>query len=125
MTSRFELHESFIQAGIYLRSWSPQTVRTYRQGLSALGIERPTKDELDAWVIGLRERKVTPTGCNMYIRSINSYLTWLHSEGHVAHRLRVRLMKCPLHIPTLLSPADIRALVAFKPSLRWERRAWW
>jgi len=82
MTSRFDLHESFIQSGIYLRNWSPRTVRTYRQGLSVLGIERPTKVELDAWVIRLRERNVTPGGCNMSIRSINSYLTSLHSEGH-------------------------------------------
>jgi hypothetical protein len=42
------LHEAFIQAGIYLRNWSPRTVRTYRQGLAALAIERPVKVELDA-----------------------------------------------------------------------------
>jgi hypothetical protein len=49
MSSRFVLHESFIQAGLYLRNWSPRTIRTYRQGLAALGIECPTKAQLDAW----------------------------------------------------------------------------
>ena len=72
---RLRYTKRFIQVGIYLRNWSPRTVRTYRQGLATLAIERPIKAELDAWVVGLRERRLTPGGCNMYIRSVNSYLT--------------------------------------------------
>jgi integrase/recombinase XerD len=124
MSSRFERHESFIQAGLYLRNWSARTVRTYRQGLAALGIECPTKGQLDAWVIGLRARGLTPGGCNMYIRTVNSYLSWLREEGHTDQRLRVKLLKCPLHVPTLLSSSDVGALAAFRPSAHAERRAW-
>jgi site-specific recombinase XerD len=118
------LHEAFIQAGLFLRNWSPHTARTYRQGLAALGIEHPTKAQLDQWVVSLRQRGITPGGCNMYIRTINSYLTWLHEEGHIDQRLRVKLLKCPLRVPTLLSPADVRVLIAFKPRTPGERRAW-
>ena len=35
-----------------------------------MGIERPTKPELEAWIIRLRERNLTPGGVNMYIRTI-------------------------------------------------------
>jgi site-specific recombinase XerD len=61
---------------------------------------------------------------HVYIRTVNSYLSWLREEGHIDQRLRVKLLKCPLHVPTLLSPADVRALVAFRPSAHAERRAW-
>ena len=27
--------DDFIKSGVYLRAWSPKTVRTYRQGLNA------------------------------------------------------------------------------------------
>src|SRR5262249_5740170 len=104
------LHEAFIKAGVYLRNWSPRTAQTYRQGLHCLRIEIPTKAQLDAWVIGMRERGLTPGGVNMYVRTVNSYLTWLQEEGHTSERLRVRLLKAPLKVPTLLSVADIRAV---------------
>jgi hypothetical protein len=37
--------EAFLHAGIYLRNWSPRTVRTYRQGLATLPAEL-TRDSL-------------------------------------------------------------------------------
>jgi DNA invertase Pin-like site-specific DNA recombinase len=60
------------------RKWSPATARTYAQGLRSLGIEQPTKADLDQWVIALRQRGLSPGGINVQIRTINSYLTWLH-----------------------------------------------
>jgi len=32
----------------------------------------------------------------MYVRSINSYLTWLHDEGHADAPLRVKLLRVTL-----------------------------
>jgi len=119
MTRRFD---EFIRHGVYLRNWRPTTVRTYRQGLASLGVEVPTKADLDAWVIRLRERGLTPGGCNMYIRTVNSYLTWLHEEGHTPTRLRVKLLRAPLKVPTLLSFADIRTILAYRPTTLGEHR---
>jgi hypothetical protein len=69
VTRRFE---QFINAGLYLRNWSPRTARTYRHGLHRLGIETPIKAALEARVIRMRQDGLTPGGCNMYIRSVNS-----------------------------------------------------
>ena len=106
--------EDFIRQGIYLKGWSLKTVRTYRQGLNAFqmafretGFEPVclvgrnnsqsttsescnailplTKAHLDTFVISLRQRGMAAGGCNMYIRTVNSYLTWLE-EGLVLLR---------------------------------------
>jgi site-specific recombinase XerD len=106
MNSRFE---KFIQQGIYLRNWSARTVRTYRQGLKRLPTEIPTKSQLDAWVVQMRQDGLTPGGCNMYIRTINSYLSWLHEERDLDQPLKVKLLRAPQKQLTLLSDADIRA----------------
>jgi hypothetical protein len=96
-------------AGIYLRNWSARTVRTYRQGLKRLPTEIPTKSQLDAWVVQMRQDGLTPGGCNMYIRTINSYLSWLHEERDLDQPLKVKLLRAPQKQLTLLSDADIRA----------------
>jgi hypothetical protein len=57
MSRRF--HDAFLEQGRYLRIWSPTTLYTYAQGLRALDLERP---DLDAWVVGLRARGLTPDG---------------------------------------------------------------
>jgi site-specific recombinase XerD len=97
-------------------------VRTYRQGLTSLGIEQPTKADLDAWVIALREKGLTPGGCNMYIRTVNSYLHWLHEEGHAPVRLRVKVLRAPLRQHTLLTSADVRLLLRVQPRTKGEQR---
>ena len=124
MSRRFDnsLHDDFVKHGTYLRNWQPTTIRTYRQGLNSLGIECPTKADLDAWVIRLREQGLTPGGCNMYVRTVNSYLTWLHEEAHVSARLRVKLLRAPLRQHTLLSPADVRCLLRFQARTKGEHR---
>lgn len=43
----------------------------------------------------LRQRGLSAGGINMYARSVNSYLTWLHDEGRLPERLRVRLLSNP------------------------------
>jgi len=124
MSSRFlnPSAEAFLKSGTYLRNWSPRTVHTYRQGLTCLyqtvpTDQIPTKPLLDRWVIDMRERGITPGGANMYIRTINSYLSWLRETGEMGHRLRVGLLKTPIKHLNLLSRADIKLLLAYAPDL--------
>jgi hypothetical protein len=64
-----------------------------------------TKARLDAWVVWMRQNGVTPGGCNMYVRPMNSYLAWLYAEGHHPERLRVKLLRTPhLAIETFTRP---------------------
>ncbi len=77
------LTNDFLTHGLYLRGWSARTVRTYRQGLATLP-PTLTKSTLVTWVVGMRDRGLTPGGINMYARTFNSYLSWLHAEGHTS-----------------------------------------
>lgn len=83
-----DLVSDFVRHGRYLRNWSPRTVKTYGQGLHALHLAvgedacvSLTRQHLDAFVIWMRERGLTPGGCNMYLRTVNSFLSWLHEQG--------------------------------------------
>jgi integrase len=59
----------------------------------------------------------------MYIRTVNSYLTWLHDEGHAPERLRVKLLRSTLRQHVLLSDADLRRIVTYRPGTV-ERQTW-
>jgi hypothetical protein len=80
--------EQFLKFGLDVRNWSPQTVTTYRLALRELPATI-TKASLNAAVISMRERGLTPGGINLRARTINSYLAWLHEEGHTPERLRI------------------------------------
>jgi hypothetical protein len=76
--------EQFIKHGLYLRGWSPRTVHTYRQGFSSLQqslredaqgddeVLNLSKAQLEAWVIWMRERGLSPGGANMGYRRAES-----------------------------------------------------
>ena len=129
MSSRSVFHENrrferFLQAGTYLRNWSPRNVRTYRQGLNRLPSEIPTKAQLELWVVGMRQEGLTPGCVNMYVRTVNSYLSWLKEEGEIDHVYRVKILKAPQRQLVLLSDADVKLILRFHPKNRAQRRTW-
>jgi site-specific recombinase XerD len=60
----------------------------------------------------------------MYARTINSYLTWLHEEGHVSDRLRIKLLPNPAKPYATFSDADIRRLATHAPKGWAHVRTW-
>ncbi len=115
------LTDDFLTHGLYLRGWSARTVRTYRQGLATLP-PTLTKSTLVTWVVGMRDRGLTPGGINMYARTINSYLSWLHAEGHISDHLRIKLLPNPAGptsgIEPLPSPAARISFVTTSVNVR-------
>jgi integrase/recombinase XerD len=67
---------------------------------------------------------VTPGGINMYARTINSYLAWLHQEGHSVERLRIKLLPNPPKPYRTFSDQDIRRLITHAPKTWAPLRAW-
>jgi site-specific recombinase XerD len=64
----------------------------------------------------MRERGLSAGGINVRLRSINSFLTWLHEEGHIREPLRVKLLKHePKPIQTL-NDQDVKRLVTYRPN---------
>jgi integrase/recombinase XerD len=117
------LTERFIEHGRILRDWSPETVRSYRQSFRDCPAEI-TKATLNDAVVAMRERGLTPGGINVRLRSINSFLSWLHEEGHIREPLRVKLLKNPPKPIQTLSDQDVKRLVTYRPKGRIETRTW-
>jgi len=118
----YDVQETFLKAGSYLRNWGRLTQRTYRQAMQSLRADAPflqdgipTKSSLDGWVIALKQRGVSAGGINMYARAINSYLTWLHEEGKTPTRLRIKLLPHPLKPLTTFTDAEVKRLLHGTP----------
>ena len=131
--------ESFVQAGRFLKNWSPKTVRSYQQAFTSFqqslasssadvvadaGRVVLTKAQLETWVVWMRQKGMAPGGCNVYIRGFNSFLSWLAEEGHTPTRLRLKLLKSPTRQLRGFSDAEIRTLVAFRPKSFFDIRTW-
>lgn len=79
-----ELHAQFIKEKRFLDNLSENTIRSYKlalQWFTKLGGDFD-KTALSNFVIGLREAGMNPNGCNVKIRSMNSFLTWCFHNGH-------------------------------------------
>ena len=99
---------TFLDHGRFLRGWSPHTLRTYAQVLAGFRVDELSKDALQQYIRGLQARGLTPGGINVRLRTVNSFLTWLHEEGHTAERHRVRLLRAPKKvIPLMPNEAEI------------------
>src|SRR5258706_13326262 len=127
-----KLFEQFLQEKRYLANLSPKTLVSYKQsyntyqrvlGKAASGENSEvncqtasvsfTKDTLKDFVIGMREAGLSPGACNVYIRSINSFLSWLHENGHT-ERLRIKQLPKPNTIIKIFTEAHIQALIQFR-----------
>jgi integrase/recombinase XerD len=127
-----DLFEQFLKEKQYLCNLSPKTIDSYRLAFKAYqrvlssmrtvrADELPTKDTLKNFVIGMREAGLSPGGCNVYIRSINSYLTWLSENGH-CEPLRIKQLPKPQTVIKVFTEQHIQALIRFKPTDQYEKR---
>jgi site-specific recombinase XerC len=109
-TTMATLAEQFLEHGRYLRGWSPKTTRTYTQAFTLFpfdSVDDLSKASLQQFVVRLQQRGLSPGGINVRLRSLNSFLTWLHEDGHAAERFRLRLLRAPVRSVTpLRNPTD-------------------
>lgn len=130
-----ELFELFIRDRLYLKNWSQKTVRSYRQAFTSFqAVDRVentpqkaldlTRARLEAWVINMRSRGLTPGACNVYIRGFNSFLSWLEAEQHIRQRLRLGILKQEEKSLQTFSAREIHTILDFKPKRFTEWRLW-
>ena len=49
-------------------------------------------------------RGVKPVSCNTYIKALNTFCLWAHTEGHVSERLELSRLKVEKRIIQILHP---------------------
>lgn len=101
MTSLFE---QFLKERTYIKNSSPKTLEFYRASMKAYqktinSATVPTKQDLNAFVSGMREKEIKPVTVNTYIRGMNSFLTWLHENRYLSEHLKIKqLSRCSRRI---------------------------
>jgi len=70
---------------------------------------------LKEFVIKLLESGISPATVNSYIRGFNSYLTWLHENGKIDSRLRIKKIKEPERVLKTFSDEQLKLLLSWKP----------
>jgi integrase/recombinase XerD len=125
------LFDQFTKELRYLRNLSERTIFSYRDAferwMKFVGA-MPTERNLSQFVLGMREAGLSITTCNIYIRSINSFLTWLKENGHCPQTFTngkpFKLIKLPEEKKTLrvFDDTDIHKILSFKPKGRNDHR---
>src|ERR1700753_3942784 len=76
----------------------------------------PHAENIKAFVIRLTEPGVEPVTVNMYARGFNSFLMWLHSEGHIPERIRISRVKEGQKPPKTYSEETLKRFLSWRPS---------
>ena len=113
MEARFE---AFIRERQYLTNVTPTTIEWYRRCFKWLHSDTPTQADLNDMVIRMRQRGLTAPGCNTVIRCVNAYLRW----GGIPYK--ASKLREPVKIPETFTDAQVRLLIAYKPSTVYQRR---
>jgi integrase/recombinase XerD len=114
------LFERFIEERRYLKNVTPSTIEWYETAFKALqrasGQAAPliTKSSLQAFVVALRQRQVKPVSCNTYIKALNAFCRWLHTERHHPTRLELTLLKLEKRVLQTLTDEQMTRLLAWK-----------
>src|SRR5438132_1173047 len=87
------LFETYVKEMRYLRNFSERTLEGYREAFKrwqkyAGGI--PTEEKLSEYVIGMRQKGLSPVTCNISIRATNAFLTWLTEKKVTPPGLRLK-----------------------------------
>jgi integrase/recombinase XerD len=137
-----KLFDQFIQSGLYLRNWSQKTPPIYRRAFASFQqsqrhslasgeterLDRAlgplTKAQLEAWVVASRKVGMSPACCNIYIRAMNAFCSWLHEQGHLTTAIKLGQLKAHTKPVQVFSEAEIKLLLAAKPKRLLYLRTW-
>jgi integrase/recombinase XerD len=119
-----ELFDKFIREKRFLADASLNTIRSYE--MSFLKFEKYTerldKASLNEFVIGMRQEGLKPGGCNVKIRSINSFLSWCYENGHTDQHLKIKQIKTGQSVLKIFTEAHISAILRYKPKDKYQHR---
>lgn len=112
-----DLTGQFIKEKRFLDNLSEHTIRSYKLALKWFNkLDGDfNKPALANFVIGLREAGMNTGGCNVKIRSVNSFLTWCFENDYNPENHRIKKLKGEQVVIKTFSDAHIRSLANYKP----------
>ena len=120
-------YSEFTREKQYLQNVSPATVDGYQWAWKAFepvlaGRASVTKADIASHVAELHGRGLSPVTINTYLRSLNTFFRWMHTEGHSDVPLPIPRLKEPEKVCEQFSDEQVRRLVRFSPRSAAERR---
>jgi hypothetical protein len=84
VTNYSDLFDQFLQEKQYIGGVTPKTIRAFGDGWKAFQKYQGSAPALGVktFVITAGGAGVSAGGINTFARSVNSFLSWLHCEGH-------------------------------------------
>jgi integrase/recombinase XerD len=137
MTELNAYFDQFLRERVYLHNITPKTRQFYETAWKAFvrsqasAPQRPsntpvlTRADLQHFVVHLRERGVKPVSCNCWLRGLNAFGKWLHTEGKIPDAVRVRPQKEEKRLLPLLNDGALRVLIGYRPKtfIQWRVHA--
>jgi site-specific recombinase XerD len=114
--------EQFITERRYLKNVSQKTIAWYQHSFKAFQGALDSRSSILGRVAALRERNVSAISVNTYLRCINAYLRWLHTE-QAQPLLKIPRLKEEQKVLATFSDEHVKALIGFKPKGKNQARA--
>lgn len=115
-----DLFEDFIKEKRYLNNLSERTLNSYRTDMFRRWIRyvggMPTQSGINQFVVKMREEGLAISTCNITIRSLNSFLSWLYQNGHIPQNLKAKQLKQERRIMKTFTEAQMKLLLSWKPN---------
>jgi integrase/recombinase XerD len=122
MDSLQSLFDQFLRERQYLKNVTPKTIVWYETAFQSFNrtirVESPVafdKAALQRFVVASRQRGLSAVSCNTYVKALNAFLAWMHSEGHVSRTGVLPLLRTERRVVEILSTDQLRRLIAVKP----------
>lgn len=110
------LFEQFIKERKYLRNLTEGTLHYYREVyefFKAVGFDG-SKESLQNAVINFRKRGTSIGAINTYLKGLNVFLKWLHTE-HGQVDLSLPRLKVEQRVFRSLTDKELKAFISYKP----------
>lgn len=123
-----KLFSTYLREKQFLQGASPATVRINEKSLVAfkhfIGCTCELSDAKcrDFMAVMVGSGEIKPSSANGYARCFNSFLTWLHTNGHTPTHLKVPLTSTPKRVLQTYTADEIRRIVTHKPTSRTQKR---
>ncbi len=112
----------FITERRYMKNVSPKTIEWYENSFKAFEGALESKAAIIARITEIRQRGVSAISVNTYLRCVNAYLRWLHTE-HEQELVKIPRLKEDQKVIATLTNEQVKRLLGYKPKGRNQARA--
>lgn len=122
-----QLFDYFCKEREYVKNSSRHTIlfykASYKKFKESLGDDIDlSKDHLNRFILNMREKGIKPETCNVHIRGLNSFLSWLFENEHISEKLKIKQLKTEQKVMKTFTDQHVKAMFSYKPKSFTEHR---